>query len=307
MTPATAALEPHVEVTPHTIEETGVDETDESVPSLRQKETISPSVPPKNPPSLPLQSALSLLSPSLPAPALSHPLPSATMANFAVHPEPFIPPVMFVEDGRPQRRVRHEIYVRGGVPKTHEDYTIAVVDDNLSITERHQLLHDITNLVVTQYHLNVRFFALHTHGVGILRLRNACQRDALIALNPHLVGQREVTFFPHDEVPINFRRMSFTRKCWIMLQGYPLDFKDATTLVEVCTPFARVLHWNSEDTSMSRVLLKVLVEDHREIPRDVVIKMGRESDGEGRSWTVPIYIFNSEILPDGPSDEEDPP
>jgi hypothetical protein len=151
MTPATAALEPHVEVTPHTIEETGVDETGETVPSLRQKETISPSVPPKNPPSLPLQSALSLLSPSLPAPALSHPLPSATMANFAVHPEPFIPPVMFVEDGRPQRRVRHEIYVRGGVPKTHEDYTIAVVDDNLSITERHQLLHDITNLVVTQY------------------------------------------------------------------------------------------------------------------------------------------------------------
>jgi hypothetical protein len=92
-----------------------------------------------------------------------------------------------------------------------------------------------------------------------------------------------------------------------MLLGYPLDFKDATTLVEVCTPFARVLHWNSEDTSMSRVLLKVLVEDRREIPRDVVIKMGRESDGEGRSWTVPIYIFNSEILPDGPSDEEDPP
>jgi hypothetical protein len=73
------------------------------------------------------------------------------MANFVVHPEPFIPPAMFVEDGGPQRRVRHEIYVRGGVPKTHEDYIITVVDDNLSVAERHQLLHDITNLVVTQY------------------------------------------------------------------------------------------------------------------------------------------------------------
>jgi hypothetical protein len=104
------------------------------------------------------------------------------------------------------------------------------------------------------------------------------------------VGHREVTFYLHDESPINFRRMSFSRKCWIMLLGYPLDFNDATTLVEVCTPFARVLHWNFEDSSLSRVLLKVLVEDPLEIPRDVVIKMGHESDG-GHSWIVPIYIF----------------
>jgi hypothetical protein len=158
-----------------------------------------------------------------------------------------------------------------------------------------------------QHQLNVRFFALHPHGVDIFRLRNACQRDALLALNLHFVGHREITFYPHDEVPINFRIMVFSKKCWIMLLGYPLDFKDATTLVEVCTPFARVLHWNSEDTSLSRVLLKVLVEDPLEVPRDVVIKMGRESDGEGRSWTVPIYVFNSDAIMAGPQDEEDPP
>jgi hypothetical protein len=118
------------------------------------------------------------------------------------------------------------------------------------------------------------------------------------------VGHKEVTFYPHDEVPINFRRMSFIRKCWIMLLGCPLDFKDATTLVEVYTPFARVLHWNSEDTSMSRVLLKVLVEVPLEIPRDVVMKIGRESDGEDHSWTISIYIFNSEVIMDGPPKED---
>jgi hypothetical protein len=58
---------------------------------------------------------------------------------------------------------------------------------------------------------------------------------------------------------------------------------------------------------MSRVLLKVLVEGSLEIPRDVVIKMGRKSEGEGRSWTIPIYIFNSEVIMAGPPDEEDPP
>jgi hypothetical protein len=113
----------------------------------------------------------------------------------------------------------------------------------------------------------------------------------MLALNLHFVGHRGISFYPHDEAPINFRRMAFTRKCWIMLLGYPLDLKDATMLVEVCTPFARVLHWNSEDTSSSRVLLKVLVEHPLEVPPDVVIKMGRESDGEGHSWTIPIYVF----------------
>jgi hypothetical protein len=194
------------------------------------------------------------------------------------------------------RRARREVYIRGGVAKTHEDCAIAVVNGELSAVAHHHILHDITNYIVAQHHLTIKFFALHPHGVGIYKMRNACQRDALIALNPHLVGNTEVTFYPHDEAPLNFRRMAFPRKCWIMLLGYPLDFKDATTLVEVCTSFARVLHWNSEDTSMARVFLRVLVEDLLEIPRDVVIKMGRESDGEGHSWTVPIYIFNSEVL-----------
>jgi hypothetical protein len=58
---------------------------------------------------------------------------------------------------------------------------------------------------------------------------------------------------------------------------------------------------------MLRVLLKVLVEDVHQILGDVVIKMGPESDGEGRSWTMPIFIFNSEILSARPSDEDDPP
>jgi hypothetical protein len=66
-----------------------------------------------------------------------------------------------------------------------------------------------------------------------------------------------------------------------------------------------VLHWNSEDPSLSRVLLKVLVEDPLEIPRSLIVKTGRE-DGKGRSWTVPVYLFNSSMVNAEPADEEDP-
>jgi hypothetical protein len=66
------------------------------------------------------------------------------------------------------------------------------------------------------------------------------------------------------------------------------------------------LYWNLEDPSLSRVLLKVLVEDPLEVPRSLVIKIGKESDGEGRSWTVPVYFFNSDMVNAGPANEEDP-
>jgi hypothetical protein len=90
-----------------------------------------------------------------------------------------------------------------------------------------------------------------------------------------------------------------------MLLGYPLDLKEAPILTQVCAPFAKVLHWNNEDTSLSRVLMKILVEDVLDIPRSLVIKLGREFDGDGKSWTVPVYIFD--IINAGPADEDDPP
>jgi hypothetical protein len=71
-------------------------------------------------------------------------------------------------------------------------------------------------------------------------------------------------------------------------------------------PYAKVLHWNNEDTSVSWVLLKILVEDTLDITRSLVIKLGRESDGGGRSWTMLVYIFNSNIVSAGPADEDDP-
>jgi hypothetical protein len=46
-----------------------------------------------------------------------------------------------------------------------------------------------------------------------------------------------------------------------MLLGYPLDLKDSVTITQACAPFAIVLHWNSDDASLARFILKVLVED----------------------------------------------
>jgi hypothetical protein len=181
MKSVSAALEPPTEVTEGT---SSVIEEVEELRAIIPSNTTSP-----------LLTASSKDFQSTPGLALSTLSPStsllAAMANFTVDLDPFTPPTMVIEDGGPLRRARREVYIRGGVAKSHEDCAIAVINGDFPVATQHQILHDITNYIITQHQLNVRFFALHPHSIGIFRLRNTCLHDALIALNPHFIGHRE--------------------------------------------------------------------------------------------------------------------
>jgi hypothetical protein len=110
----------------------------------------------------------------------------------AVDPNPYTPSV-FLEDGGPHRRAYRVVYVTGRMPKTHEDCVIAVANEELTVEQRHQLLHTISQYIVQEVQLQVRFFALHPHGVGIFRFRTPGQRDTPLALNPHFIGLRSLS------------------------------------------------------------------------------------------------------------------
>jgi hypothetical protein len=84
------------------------------------------------------------------------------MANCAVHPEPFTPPAMVLEDGGPLRRARCVVYIRGGFPKTLEDCVIAIINGQLSTVQRYALMHDISHYIVAEAQQQVRYFALYT-------------------------------------------------------------------------------------------------------------------------------------------------
>ncbi|TVU24840.1 hypothetical protein EJB05_27300, partial [Eragrostis curvula] len=231
------------------------------------------------------------------------------MANFAINPTRFFPSLMQLEDGGQHRRARRVVYVAGEVEKNHKDHAIAVATDEVPMTPAQtlQYLHLIRDYVEIQARKHVHFCAPHPHGIGIFKFRDACQRDTLVVTSPHWIGNRYINFVKHDEAPMNYKRSPFTRTYWIMLLGYPLDLKSLRHLDNVCAPFGQLLHWNSEDPSLSRVLVYVMVDDPLEVPRSLVIKKGRELDGEGRSWTVPVYMFNSRMADVAPADEDDPP
>ncbi|TVU03252.1 hypothetical protein EJB05_51223, partial [Eragrostis curvula] len=235
------------------------------------------------------------------------PLPKTTMANFAINPSRFIPPDSPVEDGGLHRRGRRMIYVSGAPARKHEDYAIAITNEQLTPAQTLQFMEEICNYIEIQRRKVVRVYSPHPHGVGIYRLGDACQRDTLVLTSPHFIGLRQFNFVPHDEAPMNYRRSNFSRKAWLLLLGYPLDFKEMDIFKQITAPFGQLLYWNSVDRSLARVLIKVLIDDPLEVPRSIVIRIGRELDGEGRSWTVPVYILNGALAGAGPANEEDPP
>lgn len=128
-----------------------------------------------------------------------------------------------------------------------------------------------------------------------------------MVINLHWIGGHEVRFVRHGEVLMNVRSSPFTRKRWLLLLGYLLDFKDLQIFREVYSVFGQLMFWNMEDRSLAHVLVNVLIDDPLDVPHSLVIKHGKEINGARRSWTVPVYMFNLEPTDVVPANEEDPP
>ncbi|TVU34396.1 hypothetical protein EJB05_16228, partial [Eragrostis curvula] len=231
------------------------------------------------------------------------------MANFSINPTRYFPSLTNNEDGGPHRRARRTVIISGDIEKKHEDHAIATCDEvpQLSPAQTIQFVNQIVECIEVHARKHVILAAPQPHGIGIFQLRNACERDILVVTNPHWINNLPVNFVKHDEVPMNYRRSPFTRTSWIMLLGYPLDLKELKFLDQVCACFGQLLQWNSDDDNLARVLAYVMIDDPLEVPRSIEIKHGRDLDGEGRSWTVPVYILNSQMADLVPADGEDPP
>jgi len=79
-----------------------------------------------------------------------------------------------------------------------------------------------------------------------------------------------------------------------LVGSYLLDLKDTNIMKQVCGVMGQLLFCNSEGHSLARALVKVMIDNPLEVPRSLVIKHGKELGGVGKSWTVPVYMFNSE-------------
>ncbi|RLN03176.1 hypothetical protein C2845_PM13G03640 [Panicum miliaceum] len=226
------------------------------------------------------------------------------MAAFDIEPERFIPTRMDLEDGGPNRRERVIVCFSSAPSRRHEEYAIAVTEENLTPAQCPTFMHEVREYISVVARRQVVSFSPHPHGIGIYGFQSSCDRDNLVYNSPHWIGNRSFSLVNHDEA-MNCRRSVFARVGWVLLVDYPLDYKEPHFIHQACTLIGKVLQWHSNDTSKARLLVKFLIENVAVVPRVIKLKSGRALDGEGRAWLVRVFILNSQFADQIIDDDED--
>jgi hypothetical protein len=228
------------------------------------------------------------------------------MADFDIEPERFIPTGMDLENGGPNRRERATVCFSGAPSRRHEEYAIVVTDEILTPAQRLAFMYEVRDYIRVEASRHVVSYGPHPHGIGIYCFQSTCDRDNLVHNSPHWFGNRNFSFVNHDEA-MNCRRSLFARTRWVMLVGYPLDYKEPHFIHQACTPIGKAIQWHSTDNSKARLLVEVLIENIANVPRVLKLKSGRTLDGEGRAWLVRVFILNSQFADQIIEDGEDFP
>lgn len=79
-----------------------------------------------------------------------------------------------------------------------------------------------------------------------------------------------------------------------MFLAFPLDFQKDLYVQAAVAPYGRLLDWFT-DANKSRVLARALILSPDRVPRSLVVSRGTLLGGNGRSWSVPVYILNEQF------------
>ena len=87
----------------------------------------------------------------------------------------------------------------------------------------------------------------------------------------------------------------------------PMDYRNDDFLREMVSKFGKLRSWLWDDPSPLRTLLKVAYRGARDIPRSIVVRETQRFGGTVVSWTVPMFILNSENADVLPGDDSPDP
>lgn len=80
-----------------------------------------------------------------------------------------------------------------------------------------------------------------THlGQALVKFTHVYDRDTLVLDIPHFFGNVSVSFVKHNEGR-NCRRLQFNQHCWLLLLGFPNDYRTRRHIQNALGKFAKVL------------------------------------------------------------------
>lgn len=226
------------------------------------------------------------------------------MANFPVNPQPFLVRDMQVDHGW-NRPARGRLALGGEPPREHEEYAIVSIQPPPPALEQLRPTLDLVcNFLEHDQRVRISTAHLSPLGLGLIKLHSVVQRDRLVRNSPFNMGQHHVVRVVNHDEGINARDCPYTRLIWVMFLAFPLDFQKDLYVHAAVAPYGRLLDWFT-DHNKSWLLARVLVINQDQVPRSLVVSRGTTLGGNGRSWSVPVYILNGQF-PDAFLGDEDP-
>lgn len=120
--------------------------------------------------------------------------------------------------------------------------------------------------------------------------RFSCPLDRLRFLrSPLHIGQYSLRFIKHDEAS-NVSAIDMDREAWIMMLGFPNDYREDHEIDKAVSGFAILKHIH-RSSNAGRVIVKVLVNKEDDI---LVIAPGDSL--RAPTWTIPIFILHAQDL-----------
>lgn len=168
-----------------------------------------------------------------------------------------------------------------------------------------ELRNVILSLLVGRYGLQVKEIQKCPFGRGqaFVRLARVADRDSLVYHSLHHFQGLNSEFVNHNR-GANSRRVNFNRECWLMLIGYPTDYRNTYEIEDTIKSFGRLLFWQ-RDNILARIIIKARVTDLTKVPHYIIISEG--DDFERVSLIVSCEIIQQNPLGGLPQDEDIPP
>lgn len=163
----------------------------------------------------------------------------------------------------------------------------------------------ILGVLMEDYGLQVRDVQLCPFGRGqaYVRFARISDRDGIGAHSPHNFNGFNLVFVNHNKGD-NARRVNFNRECWLMLMGYPPDYRSNEEIGDTIKSFGRLQFWQ-RDNILARVIIKARVTDLEDVPHYIIIS--ERDNFEGVSLPVQCEIIQQNMLGALPQDEDIPP
>jgi hypothetical protein len=121
--------------------------------------------------------------------------------------------------------------------------------------------------------------------------------DTLVRRGPHRFDDISIVFQHHDE-GLNWCRFHLNRNVWLMMVGFHQDLRNFIEIANAVKNFGKLITWDKLKSTRAVIVVKVRVEDLRNIPDSII--QSKADDFMGESWAVPIVILQEEILGGGP-------